>query len=398
MVARLHRAPPHDGEPDRLPVLDGLRGIAILLVMFIHFTERNVSAGVANSIYTQVAGVGWVGVDLFFVLSGFLITGLLLDAKRAPHYFRNFYARRTLRIFPLYYACLLFWLVGLPLLFPPSSQYAQETLATLERQQAWYWTYLSNWRMGLDGQWPGLGLSVYWSLAIEEQFYLLWPAVVCFSSVHTLRRVAVALIVTAFAARLAMVYLGANAILVYVSTPTRMDALAIGSLVAIALREPAAWLVARRIARQLWPIALLCLLAVWVTIGEFSEYHPLMQMLGYPVIGALFGCVMVYALSTQPGSRLSKLLSARSLAFFGKYSYAMYLAHLTIKMFFVSGERARALVEWGGVAGQLTLLISLTLVTALVAWLSWHLFEQHWLALKRYFTAQPAPAGQYATL
>ena len=393
MPTVLRRADTLGEDSHRIPALDGIRGIAILLVMFIHFTERNVSAGLANSIYTQLAGVGWIGVDLFFVLSGFLITGLLLDSKGAPHYFRNFYARRTLRIFPLYYACLLVWLVAVPWLAPPSWQYGQGVLATLEREQAWYWTYLSNWRMGLDGEWPGLGISVYWSLAIEEQFYLIWPAVVRFCSVRMLRRIALALIGAAFAARLAMVYAGAQPILVYVSTPTRMDALALGALVAIAMRDPAAWLVAKRIARRVWPFAVLCLLAIWASIGEFSEYHPLMQTLGFPALAVLFGSLMVHAVTADPGSRLSNVLTLRVLTVLGKYSYAMYLVHLTLRVFLVSSERARMLVEWGGVGVQLALLAAFTAVTVFVGWLSWHLFERHFLALKRYFTTQPALAG-----
>ena len=141
----------------RITTLDGVRGIAILLVMLIHFTDRTNPAGLANGIYTQIAGVGWIGVDLFFVLSGFLITGQLVASKSSPGYFRNFYARRTLRIFPLYYACLLVWLVAVPLLFSPLSSSRQEAIARLHDDQAWYWTYFSNWRMGLDGQWPGHG-------------------------------------------------------------------------------------------------------------------------------------------------------------------------------------------------------------------------------------------------
>ena len=144
------------GQPDvrdrpRIPALDGIRGLAILLVMFLHFADRSPPIGLANRLYTQVTGIGWIGVDLFFVLSGFLITGVLIDSRKSARYFRDFYARRTLRIFPLYYACLVAWIVVAPLLHP-SSAVRQRAIASMQQDQLWYWTYLSNWKMGLDGQ------------------------------------------------------------------------------------------------------------------------------------------------------------------------------------------------------------------------------------------------------
>src|SRR4051812_39004746 len=96
-----------------IPALDGLRGIAILLVLFHHFTiyrpDRGLDKWLAN-----IPAAGWIGVDVFFVLSGFLITGILLDARDRRHYFRNFYARRALRIFPLYYLVVFVGLILLP--------------------------------------------------------------------------------------------------------------------------------------------------------------------------------------------------------------------------------------------------------------------------------------------
>src|SRR5688500_13504184 len=125
----------------RIPTLDGVRGLAICVVMVLHFTNRTPGGDLANRIYLQVANAGWIGVDLFFVLSGFLITSLLLDAKGSPSYFRNFWARRALRIFPAYYACLLVWFVLIPTFATMHS--AAPALAELQRDQVWFWTYLS---------------------------------------------------------------------------------------------------------------------------------------------------------------------------------------------------------------------------------------------------------------
>jgi peptidoglycan/LPS O-acetylase OafA/YrhL len=156
----------------RIPALDGIRGLAIALVMFHHFTLYGGMRPdfVLDKVYRHVALVGWVGVDLFFVLSGFLITGILHDSRSDRHYFRNFYMRRTLRIFPLYYGVLAATFLVLPLVLDVSGSCRE-----LLRDQAWYWTYLINVQIGLD-YWPScFVLGHFWSLAVEEQFYLVWP-------------------------------------------------------------------------------------------------------------------------------------------------------------------------------------------------------------------------------
>ena len=163
--------------------LDGLRGLAIALVlvhsltMFVH----PVSAG--GQLYHAALAFGWSGVQLFFVLSGFLITGILLDTRPTPHYFRNFYIRRALRIFPLYYVTLAVAFIVLPALDRMPQVYAGDY-----PHQAFLWLYLSNWRHDIGG-----GFSHYWSLALEEQFYLVWPLVVFFCSRPTLLKICIGL-------------------------------------------------------------------------------------------------------------------------------------------------------------------------------------------------------------
>ena len=162
----------------RMPVLDGIRGIAILLVMSFHFWIVGIAGGSRpwERVYGDVAGMGWIGVDLFFVLSGFLITGILYDSRNAIHYFRVFYGRRTLRIFPLYYGALAcFFLIG-PFVL---AHLHVSTLAGMQSAAAakfFSWTYLLNWYEGSMG-WDAVAhpLQHFWSLGIEEQFYLLCP-------------------------------------------------------------------------------------------------------------------------------------------------------------------------------------------------------------------------------
>src|SRR5690242_3161095 len=141
--------------------------------MAIHFLGDATPRSALQRLLVKASSYGVLGVDLFFVLSGFLITGLLLDAKGKPHYFRNFYARRTVRIFPLYYLVLFLLLVVLPAVIavPPA-------LAHARREQAWLWTYTSNFYIASKASWALGYVSHFWSLAIEEHFYLLWPLVV----------------------------------------------------------------------------------------------------------------------------------------------------------------------------------------------------------------------------
>jgi peptidoglycan/LPS O-acetylase OafA/YrhL len=144
------------------PALDGLRGIAILLVVLFH-----------NFRAFNYFFFGWLGVDLFFVLSGFLITDILLNTVGSPHFLRNFFMRRMLRIFPLYYLVLIIFFIAFPLL----GLYKQE-LQFYQDHQSWFWFYLQNWLLSTDSSPRGGALDHFWSLAIEEQFYIIWPLII----------------------------------------------------------------------------------------------------------------------------------------------------------------------------------------------------------------------------
>ena len=156
-----------------IPALDGLRAFAILLVIVRH---ASLEQGAASRGFLGALGnAGWMGVDLFFVLSGFLITRILIQSKGSTYYFRNFYLRRSFRIFPLYYAVL----VGLFVVAPIASH--SPAVQELARHQIWYWTYTVNFlAANTNGEACGLHTVHFWSLSVEEQFYLIWPAVVFF--------------------------------------------------------------------------------------------------------------------------------------------------------------------------------------------------------------------------
>ena len=171
MVEASGSKPPAPRQSRHIPALDGLRGIAILLVVLHNAPDFPTHSSGFIWLAAIVGTVGWIGVELFFVLSGFLITRQLLDSQRSGNYYRAFFGRRILRIFPLYYVALLIGLVVFPLVFPGAVDSSSP-----RRDQIWLWTFLFNWAHPFGT--AGFGFSHFWSLAIEEQFYLIWPFVV----------------------------------------------------------------------------------------------------------------------------------------------------------------------------------------------------------------------------
>src|SRR5690606_2384608 len=160
----------------RVVALDGIRGVAIVMVMALHFIcSMSSSDDMASRVAAKLTSYGVWGVDLFFVLSGYLITGILFDAKGRQGYFRSFYMRRTLRIFPLYYAVLVVLIFLVPEGF--AVRYAPG-LDQLRDVQIWLWSYLTNFHLAETNAFSIPYVSHFWSLAVEEQFYLVWPFII----------------------------------------------------------------------------------------------------------------------------------------------------------------------------------------------------------------------------
>src|SRR5438128_3210509 len=215
-----------------VPAVDGVRGLAIILVLFVHFIGDARPYTAFERVVMKASNYGVWGVDLFFVLSGFLITGILYDSKGSTHYFRNFYMRRILRIFPLYYGVLFLLFFVLPLIpsvFPAG-------LEESSRHQAWIWPYAVNLFIAQRGTWALPYISHFWSLAIEEHFYLLLPVVVALASTGTLLRICAGCAVFSVLLRIVLYLAGLNEISIQVLTPCRFDALCTGGFLAIATR------------------------------------------------------------------------------------------------------------------------------------------------------------------
>jgi peptidoglycan/LPS O-acetylase OafA/YrhL len=356
-----------------------------------------------DRVYVNLARLGWSGVDLFFVLSGFLITGLLVDGKGGPHYYRNFYIRRTLRIFPLYYAFLFFTLRVAPWLWPYTELAAMARESMEGRSEAWYWLYGSNVLFARDENFGHPNLAVTWSLAIEEQFYLVWPFVVAITSRRTLMWTCGGLIVTALGLRIALVLEDAHSLLPYVLPVCRMDALASGALVALAMRgdragPPRAPARLLTLARAAGASAGVILFSVWLLEDPFDNAdwsEPLMQTAGYTALALGYAAVVALAAGDPADSRLARFFSCSALRMLGRYSYALYLFHVPVRRF-IRDEYfpVASFPTWLGspLPGQLLFYIAATAPALALAWISWHLYERQWLALTRYFP-YPRRAG-----
>jgi peptidoglycan/LPS O-acetylase OafA/YrhL len=372
--------PPATMIAGHVPALDGLRGVAVLLVLSFHLAHLDGATGGPARALLGATRFGWSGVDLFFVLSGFLITGILLDAKGAPGYFRAFYLRRVLRIFPLYYAYLavLFWVV--PRVAPPGA------VDVRPGSQAWLWTYLSNVLFAREG---GFHASPYaghlWSLAVEEQFYLAWPLVVWVLPRRWLAAAAVALVAGAFALRLGIHRTTFNATAAYVLTPARADALAAGALVAVGVRTPGAAARMRRAAPWALGASAAAVAAVWWHRGAFFGGDPTVQVWGLGPLALGFAAVVVLALPLAGTSRLGGLLSTPWLRAAGRYSYGLYVLHYPIFLALEGAGLTSAVLatalgsEILGIVTFAALGGAASLAGALV---SWHLLEKRFLALK----------------
>ncbi len=367
-----------------VPALDGLRGAAILLVLGHHLFQGQLGRSPALDPLVRALGYGWCGVDMFFALSGFLITGILLKARGQPHFFRNFYARRTLRIFPLYYGCLSAILVVLP----AAGVVLERTPAP--PSEAWQWFYGTNLLVALQGSWnTGLVLfpfAHFWSLAVEEHFYLVWPLLVCFTAPRQLGALCLALIVGAGLLRTGYFFSTHDWIASYVWTPFRIDTLALGSLAAVLLAQtPDRAALRIRAARALWVCGALLVLAI--ATGHAARDDRFVPAAGFSLLAAFFAALVLSTALSPATHPLARFLSTPVLRFFGRYSYGLYVFHVFV-LARIEAVNRHFDFSLGLRSPAAELLVSRGLVlgaTVAAAFASWHLFEKHFLTLKARF-------------
>jgi len=366
------------GRDKRMPPLDGLRGLAILLVMLFHYGTMLDSHDLFQRGLMFVARLGWTGVDLFFVLSGFLITGILLDSREADNYFSSFYARRVLRIFPAYYFGLLVAFFVLPIIFPAMA-------SPLPRERVWYFAYGQNWiGVLVDGRRQEL-IARFWSLAIEEQFYIIWPWIVYRNTTGRIIRIAIGASLFSVVLRFSLLAANVSTEVVYRNSFTRMDALLIGALLACLLRDPSRLTLLRRYAKWAWIAPVVVLEIVRETARPFSYQAPGVQKLGYTLIALSYGALVGGSVLTM-GSRsiFQRFFCSGVMRMFGKYSYAAYIWHPFVSAVMLKIERESLHGQWRGIV-NIPLMVAGTL---LVSMASYGLIERPFLMLKGRFRAR----------
>jgi peptidoglycan/LPS O-acetylase OafA/YrhL len=383
-----------------IPALDGVRGLAILVVMFCHFVwiqnEVSPPPDGASRMGMELLKTGRYGVDLFFVLSGFLITGILYDAKSDKHYFRNFYARRTLRIFPLYYSVLLIMFVLAPLFVSWNTPGERRIV----ENQWWLWTYLGNIKSAFVG--PGffqedrIWMGHFWSLAIEEQFYLVWPLVILLLS---RRQAIVACAVMVLGVPLLRVMMmrafGLNALLYF--TLCKLDTLALGALLALCARSPGGLVRFAKAAPYVFVLS--GMLLAPLVLPKFKPdkdtlFGALAESGKLSLICFFCGSLLTLAVSSTPRQLFGWVFTLPIMRFFGKYSYGLYIFHELLAPLFNGPLGIRSLDARLGLGWHVSLLLHILLsglIAIAVSLLSWHVMEKHMLKLKRFFEHAPEP-------
>ncbi|HTH54060.1 MAG TPA: acyltransferase [Edaphobacter sp.] len=366
----------------RLPALDGIRALAITLVFFEHYGGGS-HGGFILRVLGEARKRGWVGVDLFFVLSGFLITGILYDTRNDSHFFKRFYARRSVRIFPIFYLLAIILLVITPIF-----------------QYQWHWLHLT-FLVYLGNFFANYDFSLYdivsrnhptarlfighlWSLCVEEQFYLIWPlAVWAIRDRIRLIWTAAGLSLVALALRCVMCMHFSPELSeqwIMRTLPFRMDSLLFGGILALLLRGPAADRY-QRMSRSVFLAASAGVLAIFALSPAYDS--PWLLTIGLTLIAAASAGLIGATVKT--GSFEFRFFSPKPLLTLGKYSYGFYVYHLLYRWAWIQflvflGKKTHSIALAGIIE-----LTSVFVVTFIVSKLSYDLFEVRFLRYKKKF-------------
>ena len=371
-------------EGGHIPALDGVRGLAVLGVFILHYGGGAQSSNPLLRAIGVTNRFGWSGATLFFVLSGFLITGILWKSIGTPHWWRNFFFRRCLRIFPLYYFVMLLIIV---------SCLAARAFWQFAPSIGIYLLYLQNLVGGQKIQailWYRLGH--FWSLAVEEHFYLFWPFLLSrMSSIRRAQYLCFSVVLLSLLSRAWIFYYAHD--LLYFSTPARAGELAVGAWLALVVRENPAWLAT---FRRFAPAVFFACLAIAAAIA-FAVHDPElntmpMYILGIPVCS--FAAAALILMALQKGI-WTKWLSFPPLRHLGVISYGVYVYHVLLHNAYETIALRLAPHASRNLQLALQLIVAFCL-TLLVAQCSYTFFERPLLRLKDRFAPAVAPVAQYS--
>jgi peptidoglycan/LPS O-acetylase OafA/YrhL len=342
---------------------DGWRGVGILFVILAHSA-------------TQYFIGAWIFMEMFFVMSGFLITGILVDTKPKPGYYKNFMARRIVRVFPLYYLSLIIFFFVLPETWMDFSYY--------NNRQAWYWLYGTNWLMSIEGRSPTQTIDHFWSLAIEEQFYITWPLMVWIFSRKNLVRFCLFLFVASYIFRNIGLQLGFVIPFPYVATLGRMEPIVLGSLIALLVRSN------KSILEKITPYVLLIfgLLSIvsFIYAGSFHMDHPVNYRFTYTMVDIFFAGMITLTLSSNLPVLLRRIFRHPFIIKVGVMSYGLYIFH-NIIFSLVEHNYKTSFVQLTGneIAGHAAVVVCALLITAPVVYTIHKYIEVPLWKFKRYF-------------
>lgn len=356
----------------KIIALDGVRGLAVLLVLLSHFLLRDFWTDERTYFIAQA---GWLGVDLFFVLSGFLITGILLDSRDSKNYWSSFYKRRVLRIFPLYFFVVTAtWLTILFIEKAPERLQGYDSFA-------WYFTFTPNIAMALKNNWLYhshiFDLNHLWSLAVEEQFYIFWPLIVRFVPVRWLAALCAGLVFFSTPLREWVAgEQGVNSVASYVLPFTRMDGLAAGSFLAVFFRLD----LQSFIPFDKWIVRIVF---CWTGSEIFQIFLRGTELRLYNLSALFFASLLYLSLNADQNALIRRCCENAFLRDLGKYSYGLYVFHQMFRFVWHEGFGNRLLHSglplW---AGQAIYILLAFAGTYLLARLSWILIEKPFLSLK----------------
>lgn len=400
------------------PALDGFRGLALIMVIMTHSTAYPAGGGfpeytIFHGIWSNIQSFLWFGLEMFFVLSGFLVTGILINTRNHAHYYKNYYFRRILRVFPLYWVMLILGLVivpNLPYIQDLPYLYYNDKGHPTWKDAMFYIFFMANFK---EYQHHTIMLFVTWSLSIEEHYYMVWPHVVKFLKKANVLRVCFWLIVTGLCFRIYFVSVTDNPMVPYMWTMCRWDALAMGSALGMIWHSPGGAEKIDYVVRKYFPL-LTGILIGYVLIMRFGIYSgenykveylqltPIGQTIGFSIVDSWCCLLMAYIHLQKSGTLVQRFFETKILTGAGKYSYAVYLVHIpvleSVKYFFF---RPYGYFQAGGknfgVWEQLLFFALVWLFSMILAIGSWKFIEGPALSLKKYFSYSKKPKDSSGT-